>query len=161
MAAIEAARARFRQFADYEAGLQYGPGRILLLVRPGAAAGLHQGHCKRLASILGRTRLGSSSIIVRMSAIRKLAVEATDNGLLAPELAAGIQRVKSAKSIGVRMGNWLSQKQAQAQLNTPDISTLKGLRDRAIIAVPLGCGLRRSEVAALTIPMVLLHSLLF
>src|ERR1039457_5753981 len=52
--------------------------------------------------------LGSSSIIVRMSAIRKLAVEATDNGLLAPELAAGIQRVKSAKSIGVRMGNWLS-----------------------------------------------------
>jgi transposase len=46
----------------------------------------------------------SSSIIVRMSAIRKLAVEATDNGLLAPELAAGIQRVKSAKSIGVRKG---------------------------------------------------------
>ena len=43
--------------------------------------------------------LGSSSIIVRMSAIRKLAAEAADNGLLAPELAAGIQRVKSAKSI--------------------------------------------------------------
>ena len=99
---------------------------------------------------LEERKLGSSSIIVRMSAIRKLAVEAMDNGLLAPELAAGIQRVKSAKSIGVRMGNWLSQKQAQALLNTPDISTLKGLRDRAIIAVLLGCGLRRSEVAALT-----------
>ena len=98
--------------------------------------------------------LGSSSIIVRMSAIRTLAVEATDNGLLAPELATGIQRVKSAKSIGVRMGNWLSQKQAQALLNTPDITTLKGLRDRAIIAVPLGCGLRRSEVGALTVAHV-------
>jgi site-specific recombinase XerD len=94
--------------------------------------------------------LGSSSIIVRMSAIRKLAVEATDNGLLAPELAAGIQRVKSAKSIGVRAGNWLSLKQAQALLNAPDITTLKGLRDRAIIAVLLGRALRRSEVAALT-----------
>jgi site-specific recombinase XerC len=70
--------------------------------------------------------LGSSSIIVRMSAIRKLAVEATDNGLLAPELAAGIQRVKSAKSIGVRAGNWLSLKQAQALLNAPDITTTKG-----------------------------------
>ena len=85
-----------------------------------------------------------------MSAIRKLAVEATDNGLLAPEMAAGIQRVKSAKSIGVRAGNWLSLKQAQALLNAPDITTTKGLRDRAIIAVLLGCGLRRSEVAALT-----------
>jgi site-specific recombinase XerD len=103
---------------------------------------------------LEERRLGSSSIIVRMSAIRKLAVEATDNGLLAPELAAGIQRVKSAKSIGVRMGNWLSQKQAQALLNAPDITTLKGLRDRAIIAVLLGCGLRRSEVAALTMAHV-------
>ena len=45
-------------------------------------------------------RLGSSPIIIRMSAIRKLAGEAVDNGLLAPALAAGISRVKSAKSIG-------------------------------------------------------------
>jgi integrase len=51
----------------------------------------------------------------------------------------------------VRTGNWLSLKQAQALLNAPDITTTKGLRDRAIIAVLLGCGLRRSEVAALTI----------
>src|SRR6266581_5529198 len=72
--------------------------------------------------------LGSSSIIVRMSAIRKLAVEATDNGLLAPELAAGIQRVKSAKSVGIRVGNWLSLRQAQALLSSPDIATMKGLR---------------------------------
>jgi len=94
--------------------------------------------------------LGSSSIIIRMSAIRKLAAEAADNGLLAPELAAGISRVKSAKSVGIRMGNWLSARQAQALLNAPDITTLKGLRDRAILAVLLGCGLRRSEAANLT-----------
>ena len=120
------------------------------MVRAGAAAGLHQSHRERLARTLEERGLGSSSIIVRMSAIRKLAVEATDNGLLAPELAAGIQRVESAKSIGVRAGNWLSLKQAQAILNAPDITTTKGLRDRAIIAVLLGCALRRSEVAALT-----------
>jgi site-specific recombinase XerD len=95
-------------------------------------------------------RLGSSSIIIRMSAIRKLAAEAADNGLLAPELAAGISRVKSAKMQGIRTGNWLSQRQAQALLSAPDITTLRGLRDRAILAVLLGCGLRRSEVAALT-----------
>jgi integrase len=83
-----------------------------------------------------------------MSAIRK--PEAADNGLIAPELAAGISRVKNAKSVGIRVGNWLSARQAQALLNAPDISTVRGLRDRAILAVLLGCGLRRSEVAALT-----------
>src|ERR1700704_697678 len=95
-------------------------------------------------------RLGSSSIIIRMSAIRKLAAEAADNGMLAPELAAGISRVKSAKTQGIRVGNWLSLRQAQALLSAPDITTIRGLRDRAILAVLLGCGLRRSEVAALT-----------
>jgi site-specific recombinase XerD len=79
-----------------------------------------------------------------------LAVEAADNGLLAPELANGIARVKGVASKGVRLGNWLSIRQAQALLNAPDASITKGLRDRAILAILLGCGLRRSEVAALT-----------
>jgi integrase len=95
-------------------------------------------------------KLGSISINVRITAVRKLAVEAADNGLLAPELAAGIARIKGVKSKGVRVGNWLSIRQAQMLLNTPDVSTNRGLRDRAILAVLLGCGLRRSEVAALT-----------
>src|SRR5271163_2619429 len=94
--------------------------------------------------------LGSISINVRITAVRKLAVEAADNGLLAPELAAGITRIKGVRSKGVRLGNWLSMRQAQTLLNTPDITTKRGLRDRAVLAVLLGCGLRRSEVAALT-----------
>lgn len=94
--------------------------------------------------------LGSSSINMRLSAIRKLAAEAADNGLLAPELAAGILRVQGVKAKGVRVGNWLSRLQAQALLNAPSTATVKGMRDRAILAVLLGCGLRRSEVAALT-----------
>ena len=94
--------------------------------------------------------LGTVSINVRITAVRKLAVEAADNGLLAPELANGIARVKGVASKGVRLGNWLSIRQAQALLNAPDASIRKGLRDRAILAILLGCGLRRSEVAALT-----------
>jgi site-specific recombinase XerD len=76
-------------------------------------------------------RLGSSSIIIRMSAIRKLAA-AADNGLLASELATGISRVKSAKTQGIRVGNWLSLRKAEDLLSAPDITTLRGLRDRAI-----------------------------
>ena len=98
------------------------------------------GFCKATVSAwrasLEARGLGSSSIIIRMSAIRKLAAEASDNGLIAPELAAGISRVKSAKSVGVRTGNWLSVRQAQNLLNAPDVTSLKGLRDRAILAVP-------------------------
>src|SRR5260370_25314118 len=85
-----------------------------------------------------------------VSAIRKLATEEADNGLLAPELAAGICGVKSVKSKGVRVGNWLTLRQAQTLLSAPGVETKKGLRDRAILAVLLGCGLRRSEVSALT-----------
>ena len=94
--------------------------------------------------------LGAVSINVRITAVRKLAVEGADNGLLAPELASGITRLKGVPSKGVRLGNWLSVRQAQTLLNAPDATTPKGLRDRAILAVLLGCGLRRSEVAALT-----------
>jgi site-specific recombinase XerC len=82
---------------------------------------------------------------VRITAVRKLAAEAADNGLLAPELASGTARIKGLRARGIRCGNWLSIEQAQALLNAPDTSTLKGLRDRAMFAVLLGCALRRSE----------------
>ena len=67
--------------------------------------------------VLEARGLGAVSINVRITAVRKLAVEAADNGLLAPELAAGITRVKGVASKGVRLGNWLSIQQAQKLLN--------------------------------------------
>ena len=98
--------------------------------------------------------LGAVSINVRITAVRKLAVEAADNGLLAPEIASGISRIKGVASKGIRLGNWLTLRQAQALLNAPAALTRKGLRDRAILSLLLGCGLRRSEVAALTMAHV-------
>lgn len=91
-----------------------------------------------------------ATINQKMSAIRRLAAEAADNGLLDQGIASGISRVKGIKSSGVRTGSWLTNTQAQKLISAPDITTLKGLRDRAILAVMLGGGLRRSEVAGLT-----------
>lgn len=94
--------------------------------------------------------LAPGTINVRLAAVRRLAYEAADAGLLSPELAGGIRRVKGLKKLGVRLGNWLSADEARALWQFPNAETLKGKRDRAIIAVLLGCGLRRRELADLT-----------
>ncbi len=99
-------------------------------------------------------QLSSSSINVRLSSVRKLALEALQNGLLDSRIAVGIIGVSGAKKLGVRMGQWLSLQQAQALLSSPDVSRLKGIRDCAILAVLLGCGLRRSEIVALTFEQI-------
>ena len=64
-------------------------------------------------------------------------------------LANGIKGVKGVRSEGIRYGNWLTKEQAQDLLNAPDMSTLKGKRDQALLAVLLGCGLRRQEAVNL------------
>ena len=92
--------------------------------------------------------LAASTINVRLAAVRRLAYGASDTGLLSPDLAAGIRRVKGAKRLGVRIGNWLTIDQSRTLLSKPSDS-LRGKRDRAILALLIGCGLRRAELAGL------------
>lgn len=66
-------------------------------------------------------RLAPATINLRLAAVRRLAYEAADTGLLSPELAAGIRRVKGAKRIGVRLGNWLTAEQSRTLLQGPDL----------------------------------------
>ena len=96
-------------------------------------------------------RLATSTINLRLAAVRRLAYEAADTGLLSPELVAGIRRVKGAKKVGMRLGNWLTAEEAKALLNAADVQTARGKRSRAILALALGCGLRGSELASLAI----------
>lgn len=95
--------------------------------------------------------LSPGTINLRLGAVRRLAYEASDCGLLSADLAAGIRRVKGVKKIGVRFGNWLVAEQALALLDAPDPATLKGKRDRALLAVLTACGLRRHEAIELNI----------
>ncbi len=92
----------------------------------------------------------SSSINQKLSAIRKLATEAEDNDILDSRIANGIRAVKGVPQRGKRTGNWLTKEEAQMWINAPDVKTLKGLRDRAILSVLIGCGLRRAEVSVLS-----------
>jgi integrase len=77
--------------------------------------------------------LSPSTINVRLSAIRKLVGEARRNGMIGLEEAANLTE------------------QAKQLLAVPDRSTLKGKRDYVIIALLVGCALRRRELATLNI----------
>lgn len=103
----------------------------------------------RYRIFLENRQLAAGTINGRLAAVRWRAYEAADAGLLSPELAAGIRRVKGARKLAVRLGNWLTAEEARRLWQSPPAETLKGKRDRAILAVLLGRGLRRRELADL------------
>jgi site-specific recombinase XerD len=105
---------------------------------------------QRYAAGLREAGVAPSSVNQRLSAIRKLAAEGADNGALDPQVANGIRAVKGARGEGRRTGNWLTREEAQQWLGAPNKRTIKGRRDRALLSILIGCGLRRSEAAALT-----------
>jgi site-specific recombinase XerC len=102
----------------------------------------------RYRFFLEQKNLAPSTINVRLATVRRLTYEASDTDLLSPDLAAGIRRVKGAKRLGVRIGNWLTIDQSRTLLSKPSDS-LRGKRDRAILALLIGCGLRRAELVGL------------
>lgn len=90
-----------------------------------------------------------STINLRLAAIRRLAYEASDCGLLSPDLAAGIRRVKGVRRLGVRVGNWLTAEEGKKLLGTESADTLRSRRNRALLSLLIGCGLRRAELTTL------------
>src|SRR6201987_1402829 len=105
----------------------------------------------RYRSHLESRQLAPGTVNLRLGAVRRLGYEAADCGLLSPDLAAGIRRVKGVKKLGIRLGNWLTAEQGQRLRQAPDKERLKGKRDRALLALPLACGLRRHEAVTLTL----------
>jgi site-specific recombinase XerD len=98
---------------------------------------------------LEQRHYASTTINLRLAAVRRLAYEAADCGLLSADLAAGIRRVKGAKRLGVPVGNWLTVEQGKRLLLTANETSIRGKRDYATLAILLGCGLRRGELTAL------------
>jgi site-specific recombinase XerD len=93
--------------------------------------------------------LAPRTINLRLAAVRKLAEEAAAQAWLPEAKVIEIRSVKGAKVLGSRAGNWLTRAQAEKLLSLPDIETLKGKRDRALLALFVSAGLRREELATL------------
>jgi integrase len=100
---------------------------------------------------LEERHLAPTTINLRLAAVRRVAYEAADSGLLSPELAAGIRRVKSVRRIGVRVGNWLTVDQSKNLLSKSSGEDLRSKRNYAMLAFLVGCGLRRGELLSLNI----------
>jgi len=93
--------------------------------------------------------MAANTINQQLAAVRRLAHEAADSGLLSPELAAGISRVEGVKQLGFRSGNWLSAEQSSEVLKHAGGETMRAKRDYAMLAMLFGCCFRRSELVAL------------
>lgn len=106
---------------------------------------------------LEQKQYAPTTINLRLAAVRRVAYEAADSGLLSPELAAGIRRVKGVRRIGVRVGNWLTAEQGKRLLATAESDSLRGKRNYAILAMLIGCGLRRGELLALRVDAIQLR----
>jgi integrase/recombinase XerD len=103
---------------------------------------------------LEKSGLATSSINQELSSVRRMLERAARAGLIEPEAAREAAGVSNTRSLGQRVGKWLTAEQAKTLLLSPDEETLKGKRDRAILAVLIGCGLRREELISLEVEHV-------
>ena len=101
--------------------------------------------------------LAPSTINVRLSAIRKMVTEARQNGMLSVDEASHLTGIPNVTQKGTRLGNWLTREQAKDLLAVPDRSTLKGKRNHVILALLVGCALRRTELAELEVSTIQLR----
>ena len=106
---------------------------------------------------LEQKQYAPSTINLRLAAIRRIAYEAADSGLLSPELAASIRRVKGVRRLGIRVGNGLTAEQGKRLLEGTSTDRLRGKRNRAMLSLLIGCGLRRAELLGLTINSIQLR----
>jgi site-specific recombinase XerD len=78
-------------------------------------------------------------------------MEAADNGLLDPAVASAIGRVKGVVQKSRRIGRWLTREEASLLLRDSGEDGLKAKRDRALLCLLLGAGLRREELVSLEV----------
>lgn len=89
-----------------------------------------------------------STVNQALTSVRRLAEEAAYIG--ADHIVmAGIKSVKNVKSGGRRLGHWLSPDQVKRLFDLTDPYTLKGHQERLVLALLVGCALRREEAAGI------------
>ena len=99
-------------------------------------------------------KLSSASVNVRLAAVRKLIRKAKRIDLIDDGEAASLLEMRGLPFRGSRAGNWLTQDQTRRLLASPDRKTIRGKRNYCILALLVGCALRRDELARLEVKSI-------
>ncbi len=106
------------------------------------------------------TTLSAATINRALAAVKRLVKEAAAQGYLPADIAAQFQGVAAVKAKALKerqrshARTRITPEDMRRLQEAPDRSTLKGLRDAALLAVLAGSGLRASEAAGLTVGMI-------
>jgi len=93
----------------------------------------------------------ASTVNLRISAARALIREAQASGAIDTAQAFDLLRVGGLPRRGVRAGNWITEGQVHDLLAVPDRKTLRGKRNYCILAMLVGCALRKDELLTLNV----------
>lgn len=91
------------------------------------------------------------SVNQHLAAIRFYAKQTVKRKEQPAEWAQSVCAVENLKIKGRKLGNWLKKAEAERLLNAPDTTHPQGVRDRAILGLFIGAGLRRSEICNLQV----------
>lgn len=105
---------------------------------------------KRLeAPDYGERKHGPATVNCYLSALKGVAKAAWLSGLIPHEVYLRIQAVRQRRFHRLPTGRSLTFSESKQLVAACDLSSPKGCRDRAILLLMLGCGLRRGEIPGL------------
>jgi site-specific recombinase XerD len=114
-------------------------------------SGFSQSAVREYLLYLESVGYAAATLNQRLSAIRKLAAESANCNLLPLGEAVGICRVRNVPQTTAPSAMSLSRQKSEELINSPDGVTTKGKRDRVLLALLVGCALRRHEAVNLDV----------
>ena len=110
---------------------------------------LRRVHCQRVLQRLKNERLAPATLNVYLACLKGVARAAWVADLMPQSAYLKISDMSAVRYERLPVGRALNLRECKRLLNVCDDGTICGIRDKAILALMMGCGLRRTEVVEL------------